>query len=654
MRRTEPLPLSTLRLAVLSALLLAPIPGCGGDAAPASAKARVAAAIPQEELPRTGTISDAPSDAIEIGIAADGTILARGEEGGLPELEAALAELSSGPGTRAPDSLSERDVVIRASASVPWPVAQWVMQACAKAKLHRLHFAVMPETDGSEGVIGAWLPTAVRPSPSPGAEPPEPLDVFALAHDGTTDRGAVHAWLTSLVGGHPRVQMTIHTPFLRAPRISHVIGLLDLGLRAGIQRVTFRGAPGPARGTMPDSNATPGSLPWLRAWVAAEREERPWGWKIRAGGRTIDGTTERKPLPPPPPRRASPTTVELDDFIPLEEDGISHPPTLKDSDFDRPPEEEALSEEAIPREDLPRTGIVFDAPENALVIGIAADGSIHVDGTPGGLRELATALKEHAKDPSRRDPQDRGIRTNVILRASAAVPWPVVVWVMQTCAAHRFERLSFAVRPEGWGDEGVIDAYLPRDLGIISGGAPWDEKPQVKLALFAADAPTDAAALFTALKTAIAVRGRARVRIETPYPKVPLTGHVLSILDLARRAGAADVTFLRVESLWKILSDRDPSTAVDANEAQSLASIRAWVRERLRWGKQGLMVKIDGKRVEGSPEGKLEPLPSPPPRRSFPIRPLPFPSAEPEEEDPEDLPVPDTSAPLVAPAPKPK
>ena len=121
------------------------------------------------------------------------------------------------------------------------------------------------------------------------------------------------------------------------------------------------------------------------------------------------------------------------------------------------------------RPELPRTGLVADAPKGAFEIGIAADGAVLTNGKEGGLLELRVALRAIAADPRMQDP-DGAVRADVVLRASAAVPWPVVQWVMQECAQSRFYRLYFAVLPEQGGPEGVIDAFLPRDRGIRAPG----------------------------------------------------------------------------------------------------------------------------------------------------------------------------------------
>src|SRR5690606_16838405 len=122
--------------------------------------------------------------------------------------------------------LSGRDVVLRASAAVPWPVVQWVMQVCARADLSRLHFAVMPEAGGPEGVIEAWLPTDSRPQAWGDADRAREVTAHVFAHEGTADRGAVYAWLEALLDEHRLTHLTISTHPPRTPRAGPVVELL--------------------------------------------------------------------------------------------------------------------------------------------------------------------------------------------------------------------------------------------------------------------------------------------------------------------------------------------------------------------------------------------------------------------------------------------
>ncbi len=281
----------------------------------------------------------------------------------------------------------------------------------------------------------------------------------------------------------------------------------------------------------------------------------------------------------------------------------------------------------IPAEELPRTGIVYDAPPNALVIGVAGNGTIISNGRAGGLPELCTLLTDLRKDNTDWDPKVRGMRTNVILRTSGDVPWPVVQWVMQTCELFGFQRLSFAVNPEGGGPEGVIDAFLPRDIGIVSGDAPWDEKPEAILSLFAVGTETEPGVVFAAVKDYVTAKGQVRISIDTPFPKTPRTSQVLTILDVARRAGAADIGFSPPESLQQVQELRSDPARASRGEVGSLPWLREWVVERRQHETLGLMVKFSNQRLEGAQDGTPRPLPPPPPRGKFPgSRALPWPS----------------------------
>jgi|GEM_PF-1645287 len=266
----------------------------------------------------------------------------------------------------------------------------------------------------------------------------------------------------------------------------------------------------------------------------------------------------------------------------------------------------------VPEAELPRTGLVADAPKGAIQIGIAADGAILTNGKEGGLLELRVALREIAANPKMQQ-ADGSVRTDVVLRASASVPWPVVQWVMQTCAESRMYRLYFAVSPEQGGPEGVIDAFLPRDRGLLpKGREAVVETPTLRVSLFADEGTADRGAVFARLHAILAQHPEVAVEISTPPPNVPRAGHIVTILDLARRAGATRVTF--TGSVLPVPARREKNIPFSAG---ALPWLRDWVAERNRSVAAGVQVKVGSSLVGGSPDGKPMPVPPAPPRGSF-------------------------------------
>lgn len=267
-------------------------------------------AVPSSDLVKAGAVWDAPPDPLVISLAADGTISLLGHEVGLDELVASLREATRDPIHREADGSSNIDVVLRVAPALPWAIVQWVAQACSdmNVRMDRVHFAVMPEAGGAEGVIPTFLPKA-RGSLSPYVLAPEPIVRATLvASEGIADRGAVFAALKAVLAATTYKIVEIETAFTLLPRAGHVLSVLDLALRAGADRIEFTGAPTPLPGRRAAATADlpgePGSVAWLRAWVAAHAKSDPVGLTVRVGRTSIDATSPSSPLPAPPPRRA--------------------------------------------------------------------------------------------------------------------------------------------------------------------------------------------------------------------------------------------------------------------------------------------------------------------------------------------------------------
>jgi len=262
--------------------------------------------------------------------------------------------------------------------------------------------------------------------------------------------------------------------------------------------------------------------------------------------------------------------------------------------------------DAIPTAELPRTGIVFDVPKDAFVVGIAADGTLVINDREGGLNELHAALRAVAHVPAYVN-ADGSVRVNVVLRTSVDVPWQVVQWVMQACAQEKLSRVHFAVRPEAGDEEGVLDAFLPWDR---DGGDPFS--PTLQAYLFADEGTTDPGAIFAMFRTLVEGAGATRVEINTPPKHVPRAGHVVSVVDLARRAGVTRITFTGAALPFPPFPARRDASGADVGV--TLADLRAWVAERARTLAKGLRVRVGRALVVAPADGKPMPLPPPPPR----------------------------------------
>ncbi len=292
-------------VAALLALALVGRPCVAGDEPAAKL------VVPSSELVKVGAVWDPPPDPLVISLAADGTISAFARELGFEDLVAGLRDATRDPSHREPDGSSQIDVVLRVAPALPWAVVQWVMQACSdtNVRMDRVHFAVLPEAGGAEGVIPTFLPKS-RGGVSPVVLAPEPIVRATLvASEGVADCGAVFAALKAALAATTYKIVEIATPFPLLPRAGHVLSVLDLALRAGADKVDFAGAPSPtphrsAAAATTDLSGEPGSVAWLRAWVAAHTKSDPVGFKVRVDRTSIDATSPSLPLPAPPPRRA--------------------------------------------------------------------------------------------------------------------------------------------------------------------------------------------------------------------------------------------------------------------------------------------------------------------------------------------------------------
>lgn len=213
-----------------------------------------------------------------------------------------------------------------------------------------------------------------------------------------------------------------------------------------------------------------------------------------------------------------------------------------DANPGRPPRVRSAEERAVPSEALPRVGAIEDAPENAVVIAVQADGSIHVRGR-GRLPwdGLHRKLMGMAGNPVWGRSLEGGSGLKVVLRVASSVPWEVVGWVLDLCSdpAVRVTDIQYAVLPEEGAEEGVLPAILLGGWGIsIGGGGPPIEHG---LRIDPASKPVDRAVAYGAYKRMLAGASDPVVGLKVT-PGVA-AGNVIRTLDVLKRAGAKRFVF---------------------------------------------------------------------------------------------------------------
>ncbi len=265
---------------------------------------------------------------------------------------------------------------------------------------------------------------------------------------------------------------------------------------------------------------------------------------------------------------------------------------------------------AIPTSALPVTGTVGEIPAGALEIGILADGTYLCDGKEFGLEELDASLRRHAAEGKR---SEVGSGLDLVLRVDRDAPWPLVTWCMHMCASPtlRILRLYFAVAPEAGGPEGVLDSFLPPDGSIWAGvrahGLLVRLLPELETA--------DRGAVYSAMKALIDASAASPVdaELDVSGPRFVRTGHVLTLMDLALRAGARKVNLVGPTAPLPRAGKRGVDPALPGVPG-SLDWLRAWAEKQRRDVPAGLKVRIAGLPFVGGAQAKVVPLPPPPPR----------------------------------------
>ncbi len=232
---------------ILVALLLQV--GCGaGDGSPRKAPGHI-------ELPVVGTLGRAPAGpgTIVVDVDGDGRISVDGEGPlSLIGLRDELQRRTANPRWREPDRSSLKILLVNADASLPWPVAVWVMQVAAGPTigLYRVFFGARARASGEVGALGWALPKDM----SCGSMTPSPehvgLSVRLSTHDGpASEPEDLLAPLRKAAGEHPVRNVKLDLVVLRGKSgpvsTGFVVRVAAVALAAGVRWLFMEGAPPP-------------------------------------------------------------------------------------------------------------------------------------------------------------------------------------------------------------------------------------------------------------------------------------------------------------------------------------------------------------------------------------------------------------------------
>lgn len=261
-------------------------------------------------------------------------------------------------------------------------MVQWVLEAAAAARVYRTHFAVQPEAGGDDGVLEAFLMKDRGVSRSPPRPSLPVLEASVVPDVGVPDLAGVYAAFRAYVkAGGRTVALDTPPPYVHVA--GHIVRVLDVALRAGAKRALFGSAPAPKSlplaGAPPD--ARPGSLPWLRAWVAQWKTTAADGFVVKFGRNRYAASPDARDaasMPPPPPRRRR-TASAAEDPDPLEEE---EPPIFEE---EVPPEAEDVPTEDVDRDDEPSA----QRAPRAFAYRVGAQGGAADPAVDAALRWLA-------------------------------------------------------------------------------------------------------------------------------------------------------------------------------------------------------------------------------------------------------------------------
>jgi hypothetical protein len=252
-------------LGFVAVILIAVIAGCAddaGDSVPgptgdgpkigldAEALAAIAAKLtPDITLERLGTIGDypAPGGLTVVNVNAEGVVTVGGKRLGLEGLKTYLGLMAENERDAEPPRASKWSVVLRLDRTLPWGVAQWLMQVCADPDLRisRVHFAVLPEqvlTPGEEGTLATHLPVDCEHTWAPDRLP-DPLTVRV----GPTGPGSDPSWLYTRLFAALDADPTLNCEVAGDWSVptGFMLRVVDVFHRAGARDITFVGAPPP-------------------------------------------------------------------------------------------------------------------------------------------------------------------------------------------------------------------------------------------------------------------------------------------------------------------------------------------------------------------------------------------------------------------------
>jgi biopolymer transport protein ExbD len=196
------------------------------------------APAPVISLPRVGTIGDHPpaGQRTVVEVDAAGIIRVRKQKMSLDELALYLRKQADRKRLADIRKTSAWYVVIRMDRTVPWGVAQWIMQMCARpnVRITRVHFAVLPEKGDEEGTLATHLPSGQ----GLGRLSSAPLRVHAGGPG--SDPTALYAKFKG------RIETPCEVNANRLVPLGYVLRVVDVLHRAGTDAIFFRGTPPPA------------------------------------------------------------------------------------------------------------------------------------------------------------------------------------------------------------------------------------------------------------------------------------------------------------------------------------------------------------------------------------------------------------------------
>jgi hypothetical protein len=220
--------------------------GCGsGEGDPHTVPAGI-------DLPAVGTLGRQPRGpgTIAVDVTADGHI-SIGEQGPLSllGLRDELQRRTADPAWREPDHTSLKILLVNADASLPWTVAQWIMQTAADPAIaiSRIFFGARAMGGGSIGALGCSLPRDGPHGCVDFVDPPPHLAVRVVPRDGRpSEPEDVLAPLRIAAGEQPLSRLTLELKSVRGKNgeipTGFVVRLVDVALRAGVRNILFEGA----------------------------------------------------------------------------------------------------------------------------------------------------------------------------------------------------------------------------------------------------------------------------------------------------------------------------------------------------------------------------------------------------------------------------